>query len=380
MVIKNDSFVKLKEEIVQGKKKIVVFGAGVLGAVTTASILWDLGLFTYLDCYVDNDIFRQKEGVMVGNGRVAVCDESYLLSVNGEETVLIIAVSRCVQILEKLDSYRNLERSSCYLMPMMCISNFREQQWSSEASRTEKERIPKKIHYVWLGGKKLPRHLEKCIDSWKRFCPDYELIRWDESNYDLDKNAYTREAYRERAFGFVPDYMRLDLLYRYGGIYLDTDVEIIRPLDDLLSLSAFCGVEKWQTLNFGGCSGALRGNLAIKYFLQAREEEHFVCEDGHLNKRTCGYLDTMTAIKLGYKLNGKKQTFLGMTIFPSDFFHPYDYMSGRLQTTANTYSIHHFNGGWLSPELREENRKISEIYTALERRAASAEAFKFKGR
>ncbi len=369
MILKNDHFIRLREEVVQENKRIVVFGAGVIGAVTTASILLEYGLLTYLDSYVDNDVYRQREGVTVGNRRVVVQGEQYLFSVNGNNTVLILAVSRCVQILERLDSYNNLKKCSCYIMPMMCISNFEKYQCTSELGQIVESQIPKQIHYVWLGKKQIPEHIGRCIDSWKRFCPDYKIVRWDENNYDLEKNIYTREAYKEGAFGFVPDYMRLDILYNHGGIYLDTDVEIIKPLDELLSLRAFCGVEKWQTLNFGGCSGAERKNTTIKYFLEAREGERFLYEDGHLNKNTCGYIDTLTAIKLGYKLNGKKQMLLDMTIFPSEFFHPYDYMSGRLQKTIHTFSIHHFNGGWLSRELREENKKISEIYNSLEKRA-----------
>ena len=104
--------------------------------------------------------------------------------------------------------------------------------------------IPKKIHYCWIGGNPLPELAIKCIESWKKYCPDYEIIEWNEKNYDFRKNQFMREAYDEKKWGFVPDYARLDIIYEHGGIYLDTDVEIIKPLDSLLKEQGFAGMEQ----------------------------------------------------------------------------------------------------------------------------------------
>ena len=117
--------------------------------------------------------------------------------------------------------------------------------------------IPKKIHYCWFGSGELPDKDKKNIENWKKLCPDYEIIRWDESNYDYKKNKYMKQAYKSKKWGFVPDYARLDILYHHGGIYLDTDVELVRNLDILRYQRAFCGVEKWGNINLGGCSGAV---------------------------------------------------------------------------------------------------------------------------
>ncbi|RKW32245.1 MAG: glycosyl transferase, partial [Lachnoanaerobaculum sp.] len=103
--------------------------------------------------------------------------------------------------------------------------------------------IPKVIHYCWFGGKPLPKIARKCIQSWKRFCPDYEIVEWNEKNYDIHKNSYMEEAYLQKKWGFVPDFARLDIIYQNGGIYLDTDVELIRPLDELLYHRAYMGFE-----------------------------------------------------------------------------------------------------------------------------------------
>lgn len=366
MIIKNGTFNKLKEEVVRYNKKIVVFGAGVLGTVTTAAVIVDYDLCDYIDCYVDNDKQRQQAGILIGNKCVNVQSGEYLSVIKAEDTIIILAISRCSDVLEEMEKLENLKRCTCYIMPMMCIANFKNEMQLPNEHISVNQLIPKKIHYMWLGKKELPKNLEKCIESWKKYCPEYDIICWNEDNYDISKNDYMREAYEAKAYGFVPDYARLDILYTYGGIYLDTDVELIKPLDDLLYQDAFCGVEKWQTLNFGGCSGAKPQSQAVKAFLDARMDEHYTLKNGYANRNTCGYIDTLTAMKFGYKLTGQKQKILDMTIYPSDYFQPYDYMSGRVEKTQNTFSIHHFNGGWLDEEMIEANKKIVESYNELE--------------
>lgn len=301
----------------------------------------------------------------LGGATYHVKAPEFLQSLQGEQVVIVLAVSRCLGLIESLNQLENLKNCSCYILPMMCLSNFTLQEKMSFQESAAK--IPKKIHYIWLGGKAIPATLQRCIDSWKKYCPDYEIIQWNENNYDISKNAYMREAYENKAYGFVPDYARLDILYNYGGIYMDTDVELIKPLDDLLGLEAFCCVEKWQTINFGGCSGAVAHHQMIKRFLDARKDEHYIDKDGRINKNTCGYTDTKTAIHYGYQLNGLAQKVENMMILPYEFFHPYDYMSGRCLVTENTHGIHHFNGGWLDENLRSENEKIRESFNELER-------------
>ena len=154
---------------------------------------------------------------------------------------------------------------------------------------------------------------------------------------------------------------------------MDTDVEVIRSLDTLLYQEAFCGVEKWQVLNFGGCSGAAKGNQMILKFLKERERIPFLNADGSQNKNTCGYYDTKTAIKNGYELNGKTQNISGMNIYAYDYFHPYDYMSGQTLKTENTYTIHRFNGGWLDEKMKAANENAARKYEDLYQSAISNE-------
>lgn len=369
MILKNCSFEQMQQEIIKENAKIIVYGAGVLGAITAASLIQQYGLTHMLDVYIDVDAYRQRQGVYIDKQKFEVKGYSYLENLQTGEYAIILAVSRCTDILRQLMKLENLNECVCYILPMMCISNYSYIDQKQLLSLNIKAVIPKKIHYMWLGGGNIPKNLQNCIDSWRKFCPEYEIIRWDENNYDLDKNRYMKEAYENGAYGFVPDYARLDILYNYGGIYLDTDVELIKSLDDLLYYDAFCGVEKWQTLNFGGCSGAVKGNKMIKNFIEERTNDRYLYENGDVNTYTCGYRDTMTAMKYGYIINGKCQMISNMAILSYDYFHPYDYMSQRIQKTVNTHSIHHFNGGWMNTELKRENMKIGHAYDELERRA-----------
>ncbi|WP_029232392.1 glycosyltransferase family 32 protein [Butyrivibrio sp. VCB2006] len=365
MKIKNVPFEDFVSDIRQFNKRIVVFGAGVIGTVTVPNVLRQYGELERLFCYIDNDVNNQGTAAPIEGISVPVFGAKYLESLNPSEYVLVLAISRFMEVLEQLESYEWTKEWECYLAPSMSIESFAGTGGKGAVKDFDHPVIPKKIHYMWLGGKPIPSFLEKCMESWKKFCPDYEIIRWDESNYDLNKNLYMRQAYDNGAYGFVPDYGRIDILLEHGGIYLDTDVELIRPIDDLLYQEAFCGVEKWQTINLGGMSGSIPGQAGMKALLTNREDLVFVDADGKLNKRTCGFYDTKALIAHGYKLNGQIQKILGMNVYTSDFFHPYDYMSGRLEQTSDTYSIHHFNGGWLTEEMRRQNELIRKKYDEL---------------
>lgn len=360
------SFIQLKTMIESKEHKIIMFGAGVVGQVTMPSILERYGLLKYIDCYVDNDQTKWNKEICYLDYSWMVKSPGYLNECE-PDSIIMLNISRYSEALQQLEGMTSTQKTKCFLSPMMCIYNMCSETSGGTPIFLDEPIIPKKIHYMWLGKKEIPDNLKKCMDSWQRFCPDYEIIEWNENNYDIEKNSYMKDAYSSKAYGFVPDYARLDILYSEGGFYLDTDVELIKPLDDMRYQEAFCGVEKWQVLNFGGCSGAVKGNKMIKRFLDSRSNISFFNLDGSQNRKTCGFYDTFTAIKEGYVLDGTTQNINGMNIFAYDYFHPYDYMSGLCGTNEHTYSIHHFNGGWLDEKMILENqktqRKYSEIYS-----------------
>lgn len=207
--------------------------------------------------------------------------------------------------------------------------------------------IPKVIHYCWFGGNSLPEKDLKCIESWRRFCPDYKIVEWNESNYDINKNEYMKEAYDAQRWGFVPDYARLDIIYQYGGIYLDTDVELIRKLDDLLDQRAFMAFESEKTVAPGLIIASEPHNETIRNMMtDIYENRHFLRSDGTYDLVASPKMATDYLIDKGLLCNNKLQVVKDMRIYPTDFFCPKDYLTGEINITDNTYSIHHYNASW----------------------------------
>lgn len=366
MTIKCSSFRELADDILRNQKKIIMFGAGVIGQITTPEILGEYGVLKFVDCYLDNDESKWGDLIEVSEYTYEIKSPDYL-SKCSNDTVILINISRFAEVKAQLEQMECTEAMNAYIMPMMCIHNMCSDISSGDAVKTADPLIPKAIHYMWLGKKEIPNNLMKCIASWKKYCPDYEIIEWNEDNYDLSKHPYMLQAYENKAYGFVPDYARLDILYHYGGFYLDTDVELLKSLDDMRYQEAFCGVEKWQVINFGGCSGAVPKHPMIRKFLDNRSNITFIDDKGKQNNNTCGYYDTKVALRNGYKINGMTQGIDGMNIYAYDYFHPYDYMSGMLNKTDNTRSIHHFSGGWLDVKMKEQNRLTADRYMHLYR-------------
>lgn len=221
--------------------------------------------------------------------------------------------------------------------------------------------IPKVIHYCWFGGKPLPRKVVKCIASWKRYCPDYEIIRWDETNFDVQENLYIKEAYENERWAFVSDYARLKIIYENGGIYLDTDVKLIKPLDDLLEYEGFMGFQNreiinqtvYETVATGLGFGAVARHPVIKMLLEDYLEIPFLKSDGSMDLTPCPERSTKTLMKMGLKDDGKRQEICGIQIFPAEYFCPLDRSIARMRITENTYSIHLFSASWYDEEERK---------------------------
>ncbi|CZQ96563.1 nucleotide-diphospho-sugar transferases [Trichococcus palustris] len=216
----------------------------------------------------------------------------------------------------------------------------------------KKNMIPKIIHYCWFGGKTIPEKDKNCIASWKKYCPDYEIKEWNESNYDLKKNKYMYQAYQNNKWGFVPDYARLDIIYNNGGIYLDTDVELKRNLDELLINRAFFGFESNEYVNLGQGFGGEKNNVLIKSLRDMYEDINFFNEDGSFNLLPSPAYSTKGLINAGFTMNGKQQTINDHAIFTAEYFCPKNYYTGKLRVTDNTYSIHWFNSSWQTPHQK----------------------------
>lgn len=241
-------------------------------------------------------------------------------------------------------------------------------------------KIPKIIHYCWFGKGPLPPSAIKCIESWKKNMPSYEIKRWDESNYDVNKNQYMKEAYQAKKYGFVPDFARFDILYRHGGIYLDTDVEIIRPLDDLLERGPFLGLESGTINGFVrmqnktkkpsfihsrvnpglGIAGPA-GFPIFKKVLDMYETKKFIKDNGKpdtANNSTQLFAKHITFNKI--EKIGNVLCCDGLYIYPKEYFCPLGYVSRKLKITENTRTIHWYDATWLPKWIRKFNRFLTK--------------------
>lgn len=213
--------------------------------------------------------------------------------------------------------------------------------------------IPKIIHYCWFGGGEIPEADQKCIESWKKHCPDYKIILWNESNYDISKNKYMLDAYNSKKWGFVPDYARLDIIYNYGGIYLDTDVELLKNLDDLLENNAFMGREKSNYINPGLGFGAIPHHEGIGKLLHIYDELKFIKEDGSFDLIPSPIRNTEFLQQFGAVLSEEFQEILDISVYPSEYFCPINYATGEIVMCPQTYSIHHYSMSWVDPIIRK---------------------------
>ena len=213
--------------------------------------------------------------------------------------------------------------------------------------------IPKIIHYCWFGNNPLSPLAQKCIQSWKLFCPDYKIIEWNEKNFDLNYNAYVKEAYTAKKWAFITDVVRLYALTKYGGIYMDTDVELLKSLDDILKYQAVSGFESENRMPTGMMASCSHHPLFLE-LLHEYDDLHFIKEDGSYDMTTNVTRITNTCLKYGLKLNNTLQEVHGLTLFPNDYFCPKDSQTLKLTLTSNTYAIHHFDGSWLDSRAKHK--------------------------
>ena len=226
--------------------------------------------------------------------------------------------------------------------------------------------IPKIIHYCWFGRNPLPDDAIKCIESWKKYCPDYKIIQWNEDNYDINKNKYMADAYKEKKWAFVSDYARLDVVNQFGGVYMDTDVELIKSLDEFLEKKMFCGWEERDkyyilknpqyenSVNFGLGYGSERNNPILVDILKLYEHISFYNDDGSLNLMACPHYQTEVMKKYGLDDSVRSyQEIPYATIYPEDFFSPKSITTGEINLTNNTVSVHHFSMSWIDPKEKK---------------------------
>lgn len=207
--------------------------------------------------------------------------------------------------------------------------------------------IPKKIHYCWFGRNEKPKAVQKCIASWQKYCPDYKIIEWNEDNFDVQQNPYIKYCYDNKKWAFLSDLARLLVVCEHGGIYFDTDVELVRNPDFLLEYGAFYGFETSEYVNTGEGFGSEAHHPTIENMIeQYRKLEPD--ENGIYPTVTCPQLNTKALLPFGLQLSGEKQFLNDAIILPVEYMNPYDDPKGVLNKTENTVSIHWYSKSWMS--------------------------------
>ena len=225
--------------------------------------------------------------------------------------------------------------------------------------------IPKIIHYCWLSNDPFPESIQKCIDSWKKYLPDYELMLWNFKRFPRGKSKWVDQAFDSHKYAFAADYIRLYALYHYGGIYLDSDVEVLKSFNNLLDLPYFIGQEKTPSGIEAATIGCEKGNNLIKDILESYKDRDFINSNGSYSILPLPFIfRKCIEARYNYKKIDKKEKFDYsrdvINVFPVDWFSPKHWKTKEIEITDNTYSIHHFTGSWLQSNTKEEENAKQE--------------------
>lgn len=220
--------------------------------------------------------------------------------------------------------------------------------------------IPKIIHYCWMSGEPFPELIQECINTWEKFLPDYKIIEWNKNNFDVNISSFTKEAFDVKKYAFVSDYVRLYVLYKYGGIYLDSDIKVLKSFNDLLNNRAFSGFESKELVGVWLLASE-KGNPLFKEMLDCYKEKHFIKEDGSFDLEPNTMLLKPILEKYGIEFNNKYQKNNYITIYPKEYFCPLDGLTGKISLTNNSYAMHLFNGAWL-PKKQKRYFNLYKMY------------------
>lgn len=339
-------------------KKVILFGYGAVCKTFIPYIANKYSFSDKIELIIDNNPSKCGSTFMVNNKTVRVVGVDALEKVSNDYCILITN-GDFYPVANQLNTIDSCNDMVCFVAAYMQLDREYDRSNNYVYMDFETPQIPKIIHYCWFSGNPMPADLISCINTWKEICPDYEIICWNEENYDVKKNRYTREAYSMKKWGFIPDVVRLEILYEYGGFYFDTDVRMVKNLESLRYQNAFCGRERAGHVNFGGGSGSIKGNDVIKKILEFRIDEPFDLGNGKFNAEASGYYESTPLMLMGLNIEDYNQKLEGINIYASEFFSPYNYINGESIYCEKTYSIHCFNGSWTDGGnvMRKETRE-----------------------
>lgn len=346
--------VKDPADLFSKEKKIVLYGAGASAKLILASY-YKRGLSGSLVFIVDQNEALDGTCCTINDIKVKVISLKHFCrdyASRMHEFALLFSLYYSLSIIGGLDTIPELDGVRAYIFSV--ILN-RKTPAPFELRSLEIPRIPKIIHYFWIGGQKLPKEYAENIESWKKYCPGYEVIQWDESNYDFTKYRYAKEAVENKQYMYATDLVRKDVLFQYGGIYFDTDVELLRPIDDLLYNEAFIGIDDGGQVNSGSGLGAVKGSQIIGELLDIYRDMPFVNGDGSFNLSFNTYYETKYMIEREYLVRNEYQKIGDMVCFPREVFMPEGVVGLRDDYTEKTLANHKIN-----PYDKTHCRKVLE--------------------
>lgn len=353
----NEYFEKLKT------KEIICWGSGKHFRNITWPFLCKSGLAQNLRGFVrDSD----KEAVEVFDQSYDLFAKEELAKMNSDKTIILIAVVGYEEILKQLKADDRL--AGLNAVPSIYLESLYEDKLLLSANKPpvnyrkhDKPMISKTIHALWFSGDPMPELYHRCLESWKKYAPDYEIKIWDLETYKPDHCLFFEQAIEHGNWAFASDYARADLLRKYGGIYMDLDVEILRPIDDLLYNDAYMSFESLSRIECGSGMGARPGHPIIQEICESYENRPYLKADGTWDNSTCPVRYTKVIEKHGLKKDGGFQSVEDITVYPFEVLTGKSFDTGIVYTTELSYTVHHHNGSWIPESARSAMSKRYEM-------------------
>ncbi|WP_051199838.1 glycosyltransferase family 32 protein [Butyrivibrio sp. FCS006] len=317
--------------------------------------------------------FLQKSGLIENlKGFADASDKDKLAQMDRNKTVILIAVTGYDEILGQLKADERL--SGFEAVPSIYLESLYEDMLLLSVNKPplnyrkeEKPVIPKLIHAIWFSGDPMPELYLRCLESWKKYAPDYEIKIWNMETYKPDRCLFFEQAIEHKNWAFASDYARADLLYRYGGIYMDLDVEMLRPIDDLLYNDAYMSFESLDRIECGSGMGSRPGHPIIKEICESYEKRPYLKEDGTWDNSTCPVRYTQVIEKHGLKKDGGFQFVEDITVYPFEVLTGKSFDTGIIYSSDLSYTVHHHNGSWIpDPAHKAMNERYNKIQRFLE--------------
>ncbi len=317
--------------------------------------------------------FLQKSGLIENlKGFANASDKEKLAQMDRDKTVILIAVTGYDEILGQLKADERL--SGFEAVPSIYLEALYEDMLLLSVKKPplnyrkeDKPVIPKLIHAIWFSGDPMPELYLRCLESWKKYAPDCEIKIWNMETYKPDRCLFFEQAIEHKNWAFASDYARADLLYRYGGIYMDLDVEMLRPVDDLLYNDAYMSFESLDRIECGSGMGSRPGHPVIKEICESYEKRPYLKEDGTWDNSTCPVRYTQVIEKHGLKKDGGFQFVEDITVYPFEVLTGKSFDTGIIYSSDLSYTVHHHNGSWIpDPAHKAMNERYNKIQRFLE--------------